>query len=138
MKALSLFLSAVLLSSLISSLAVSTAQAQARMDEAERLSCESTIDGVKVELNLYETTGDKGEPYGTGRYEQKIMGQSIDGDMVVETNGNLRRFTLAVVNEPAKKFAQFEAPRKFHGDIEIRALNMQNRVWGKFHCVGHN
>lgn len=134
MKAFSLLLAAALLSSTVAS----NAFAQARMDEAERLSCEATIDGVKVELNLYETTGDKGEPYGTGRYEQKVMGQSLEGDMVVETNGNSRQYTLLVVNEPAKKFAQFEASRKFHGDIEIRALNMQNRVWGKFHCVGHN
>lgn len=126
-------------------------QSKARMDEAFRGVCRGTVDGVLVTLELFEMTGDKGEPYGNGRTSQSltldneqrteigaegaaVLEAPMEGKAVFTDNGATRTVEIFVIENPAQKFAQFDILKNGASEVEIKAITMGNRTWGKFLC----
>ncbi|RYZ69628.1 MAG: hypothetical protein EOP05_14540 [Proteobacteria bacterium] len=124
---------------------------KARMDEAFRATCTTEIKGTKLTLELFETTGDKGEPYGTGRFTHtfglskadiKAMGpvasadrgKMNEGNALFTDKGQTRLVELFIINNPAEKFAEFEIQKNGPFEVEISGIMLHGQSKSIFKC----
>ena len=101
--------------------------------------CTGVVDNIEIELDFFEEIAAKGvKPTGHGYFVQTAKGM---GDfktfsrVKISTTGDQKKITMFSSLAPNVEFSQITVNTQKSVDIQIRARNFGNRIWGQFKCT---